>query len=45
VIEDAAHALPASFRGRRIGTISDLTAFSFLRHQEHYNGGRRNDGH
>jgi perosamine synthetase len=29
VIEDAAHALPASYRGRRIGTISDLTAFSF----------------
>jgi perosamine synthetase len=29
VIEDAAHALPASYRGRRIGTTSDLTAFSF----------------
>jgi dTDP-4-amino-4,6-dideoxygalactose transaminase len=29
VIEDAAHALPASDRGRRIGTIGDLTAFSF----------------
>ncbi len=29
VIEDAAHALPASYRGRRIGTISELTAFSF----------------
>lgn len=29
VIEDAAHALPASYRGRRIGTIGDLTAFSF----------------
>ena len=29
VIEDAAHALPASYRGRRIGTISRLTAFSF----------------
>ncbi len=29
VVEDAAHALPASFRGARIGTISDLTAFSF----------------
>lgn len=29
VIEDAAHALPAAFRGRRIGTISELTAFSF----------------
>jgi dTDP-4-amino-4,6-dideoxygalactose transaminase len=29
VIEDAAHALPASFRGRRIGTCSELTAFSF----------------
>lgn len=29
VIEDAAHALPASFGGRRVGTISELTAFSF----------------
>ncbi len=29
VIEDAAHALPASYRGQRIGTIGDLTAFSF----------------
>lgn len=29
VIEDAAHALPASFGGHRIGTISELTAFSF----------------
>jgi perosamine synthetase len=29
VIEDAAHALPASYRGRSIGTIGDVTAFSF----------------
>ncbi len=29
VIEDAAHALPASYRGQRIGSISELTAFSF----------------
>ena len=29
VIEDAAHALPAGLPGRRIGTISELTAFSF----------------
>ncbi len=29
VIEDAAHSLPAWYRGRRIGTISDMTAFSF----------------
>jgi perosamine synthetase len=29
VIEDAAHALPASFHGRRIGNTSELTAFSF----------------
>ena len=29
VIEDAAHALPASFEGRRVGTISEFTAFSF----------------
>jgi dTDP-4-amino-4,6-dideoxygalactose transaminase len=29
VIEDAAHALPAGLAGRRIGTISEFTAFSF----------------
>lgn len=29
VIEDAAHALPAGYRGRKVGTISDLTCFSF----------------
>jgi dTDP-4-amino-4,6-dideoxygalactose transaminase len=29
VIEDAAHALPASYRGRSIGTIGDITCFSF----------------
>src|SRR5207302_1255889 len=29
LIEDAAHALPAAYRGRRIGTIGKFTAFSF----------------
>jgi perosamine synthetase len=29
VIEDAAHALPAAYRGRKVGTLSELTAFSF----------------
>jgi dTDP-4-amino-4,6-dideoxygalactose transaminase len=29
VIEDAAHSLPASFRGLPVGAISKLTAFSF----------------
>jgi len=29
VIEDAAHALGAEYRGRRIGGLSDLTIFSF----------------
>jgi perosamine synthetase len=29
VMEDAAHALPARYRGRRIGTLGDLTVFSF----------------
>jgi perosamine synthetase len=29
VIEDAAHTLPAWYQGRRIGTISEMTAFSF----------------
>ncbi len=29
VVEDAAHALPAGYNGRTIGTISPLTVFSF----------------
>ena len=29
VIEDAAHAIPAKYRGRNVGTLSPLTAFSF----------------
>jgi dTDP-4-amino-4,6-dideoxygalactose transaminase len=29
VIEDAAHALPARFQGKLIGTIGDITCFSF----------------
>ncbi len=29
VIEDAAHAVPTKYKGRMIGTIGDLTAFSF----------------
>jgi len=29
VVEDAAHALPTTYRGRKVGTISELTAFSF----------------
>lgn len=29
VIEDAAHALPASYHGVRVGGISEVTAFSF----------------
>jgi len=29
VVEDAAHAIEARYRGRPIGTIGDLTAFSF----------------
>ncbi len=29
VIEDAAHGLPAKYKGRFVGTIGDLTAFSF----------------
>src|SRR5579863_3159814 len=27
VIEDAAHALPAAYRGRKVGALSELTAF------------------
>ena len=29
VIEDAAHALPSSYRGQKVGAISELTCFSF----------------
>lgn len=29
VIEDAAHSLGASYRGRRVGSIADMTTFSF----------------
>jgi perosamine synthetase len=29
VIEDAAHALPASYRDKKVGTIGDITCFSF----------------
>jgi perosamine synthetase len=29
VIEDAAHALPSEYQGKRIGQISDFTCFSF----------------
>lgn len=29
VLEDAAHALPATYKGRKIGTIADVTCFSF----------------
>jgi perosamine synthetase len=29
VVEDAAHALPANYRGRAVGTLGDAAAFSF----------------
>jgi perosamine synthetase len=29
VIEDAAHALPATYRNKRVGTVGDITCFSF----------------
>jgi dTDP-4-amino-4,6-dideoxygalactose transaminase len=29
VVEDAAHALPATYKERAVGTIADVTAFSF----------------
>jgi len=29
ILEDAAHALPATYKGRAVGTLGDLTAFSF----------------
>jgi perosamine synthetase len=29
VVEDAAHSLPATYKGRPVGTIGDVTAFSF----------------
>jgi perosamine synthetase len=41
VIEDAAHALGASYHGRPIGSISDFTAFSFqaIKHLTTADGG------
>lgn len=29
VLEDAAHSLPAVYKGKKVGTISDVTCFSF----------------
>jgi perosamine synthetase len=29
VVEDAAHALPATYRGKKVGTVGDITCFSF----------------
>lgn len=29
VIEDAAHTLPSSYKGKRVGTLADITCFSF----------------
>jgi len=29
IIEDAAHAIPASYKKRKVGTIGDMTCFSF----------------
>ena len=29
IVEDAAHALPSFYRGRMVGTIGDITCFSF----------------
>jgi dTDP-4-amino-4,6-dideoxygalactose transaminase len=29
IVDDAAHALPATYHGRAIGTLSDVTVFSF----------------
>ena len=29
IIEDAAHAVPAKYKGRMVGTLGDLTCFSF----------------
>lgn len=29
IVEDAAHALPAYYRGKKVGTIADITCFSF----------------
>ena len=36
VIEDACHALGAEYRGRRVGSIADMTVFSFHLGQAHY---------
>lgn len=40
-IEDAAHALGATYRGKKVGTISDFTCFSFqaIKHMTTIDGG------
>lgn len=38
VIEDAAHALGGEYRGKKIGSLSDLTVFSFSSPQHCYTG-------
>ena len=35
VVEDAAHAAESRYRGRKVGSISDVTCFSALRDEEH----------
>ncbi len=44
VIEDAAHALPTRYRGRMVGTIGDITCFSFYATKT-ITTGRRRHGH
>jgi perosamine synthetase len=40
-IEDAAHALGATYKGRKVGTVSDFTCFSFqaIKHMTTIDGG------
>ena len=38
VIEDAAHAIEAVYRGRKVGTIGDITCFSFYVTKNIYTG-------
>lgn len=45
LIEDAAHALGASYKGTMVGNISDMTTFSFSSSETYYNRRGWNDCH
>ena len=45
LVEDAAHALPTTYRGKKVGTISRIDRLQLLRHQNPYYRRRRHADH